>query len=138
MGSKKTSSDQSGERGRRADAAPALEALGRALCLVRARVAPDITAQRLSIFLAVAAHEGLSQRELLQRLEGTSITALSRNLADLSSFTSRKQTGPGLVELRTDPMNLRVKRVHLTGRGRRLLRELEDAMTLEASGDRPT
>ncbi|MEJ2534688.1 MAG: hypothetical protein P8008_04305 [Gammaproteobacteria bacterium] len=120
---------------READTGPGLKALGRALCLVRARVAPDITAQRLAILLAVANHEGLSQRELLQRLEGTSITALSRNLADLSSLTSRKQAGPGLVELRTDPMNLRVKRVHLTERGRGQLRDLERAMAAKAGGD---
>jgi DNA-binding MarR family transcriptional regulator len=101
-----------------------LESLDRALRLVRARVAPDITAQRLLILLAVHFNEGLSQRELMQRLDSTSITALSRNLADLSAFTSRKTEGPGLIELRVDPMNLRIKRVFLTRRGRRLLRDL--------------
>ncbi len=104
---------------------PGLFSFCRALSLVRARVSPDITAQRLLILLAAHAHEGLSQRELLDKLEGTSITALSRNLADLSRFTSRKSEGPGLVELRSDPMNLRVRRVYLTRRGRRLVADIE-------------
>jgi len=105
-----------------------LAGLCRALRVARARVSPDITAQRLLILLAVHEHEGLSQRELLGELEDTSITALSRNLADLSELTSRKGEGPGLVELRSDPMNLRIRRVHLTARGRRLVCEIEEAL----------
>ena len=82
--------------------------------LKQLKAAARETAQRLLILLAVHAHEGLSQRELLGELEDTSITALSRNLADLSELTSRKGEGPGLVELRSDPMNLRIRRVYLT------------------------
>ncbi len=100
-----------------------LEQLDRALRFARARLNPDISAQRLLILLNVHFNEGLSQRELLERLDSTSITALSRNLADLSTFTTRKTVGPGLLELRTDPMNLRIKRVHLTPKGRRLMRD---------------
>ncbi len=81
----------------------------------------DITAQRLIILITVSLHEGESQNELLQHLDKTSVTALSRNLADLSGLTSRKMTGPGLVELRSDPLNLRKKRVYLTDAGRRYL-----------------
>lgn len=110
---------------------PQLTALCRALRRVRARVSPDITAQRLLILLAVRAHEGLSQRELLDKLESTSITALSRNLADLSKLTSRKSEGPGLVELRSDPMNLRVRRVYLTRRGHRLVSDIENILAGE-------
>ena len=77
----------------------ALRSLDRALRYARAKLSPDITAQRLLILLAVYFHEGLSQRELLRHLELTSITALSRNLADLSKLTTRKQPGPGLLEL---------------------------------------
>ncbi len=87
-----------------------------------------MTAQRLMILLCVALNEGLSQRELLQRLELTSITALSRNIADLSALTSRKTPGPGLLELRSDPMNLRIKRVHLTPRGRKFVERWLGAM----------
>lgn len=101
-----------------------IAALDRALRFARARLSPDITAQRLLILIGVYRHEGLSQRELLQHLESTSITALSRNIADLSALTTRKLPGPGLLELRTDPMNLRVKRVFLTRKGRSFVKQL--------------
>lgn len=100
-----------------------LVALDRALRFARSRLSPDITAQRLLILIAVYLHEGLSQRELLHHLDSTSITALSRNIADLSSLTTRKSPGPGLLELRADPMNLRVKRVFLTRRGRGFVKQ---------------
>lgn len=96
----------------------ALQALDRALRFARSKLSPDVTAQRLLILLAVYFHEGLSQRDLLKHLDGTSITALSRNLADLSSLTTKKQPGPGLLELRVDPTNLRIKRVFLTRKGK--------------------
>jgi DNA-binding MarR family transcriptional regulator len=103
-------------------------ALDRALRYARARLSPDITAQRLLILIAVYLHEGLSQRELLNHLDSTSITALSRNIADLSLLTTRKSAGPGLLELRSDPMNLRVKRVFLTRRGRSFVKQWLSAM----------
>lgn len=99
-----------------------LGVLDRALRFARKHLSADVTAQRLLILIAVYFHEGLSQRELLSFLESTSITALSRNLADLSAMTTRKVPGPGLLELRTDPMNLRVKRVYLTRKGRGFVR----------------
>ena len=100
-----------------------LRALDRALRFARAKLSPDITAQRLLILIAVYFHEGLSQRELLNHLEATSITALSRNLADLSRLTTKKQPGPGLLELRVDPLNLRIKRLFLTKKGKRFMEQ---------------
>ena len=100
-----------------------LRSLDRALRYARAKLSPDITAQRLLILIAVYFHEGLSQRELLAHLELTSITALSRNLADLSDLTTKKLPGPGLLEQRTDPLNLRVKRVFLTKKGKRFMKQ---------------
>lgn len=100
-----------------------LRALDRALRYARAKLSPDITAQRLLILIAVYFYEGLSQRELLTHLESTSITALSRNLADLSALTTRKTPGPGLLELRVDPQNLRIKRVFLTSKGKRFMNQ---------------
>lgn len=111
-----------------------LLALHHALGVVRHTVAPDITVQRLMILLSVYAHEGLSQRELVETVEGCSITALSRNLADLSRLTSKKRPGPGLVESRSDPMNLRLRRIYLTPRGRRLVNRIEKAL----AGDQST
>ena len=94
-----------------------LHTLDRALRFARAELTADVTAQRLLILICVYFNQGLSQRELLTKLESTSITALSRNLADLSDWTTRKKKGPGLIEMRADPMNLRIKRVFLTDRG---------------------
>ena len=100
-----------------------MRTLDRALHFARRKISTDITAQRLQVLLAVYFHEGFSQRELLQFLDMTSITALSRNLADLSRLTSKKIKGPGLLELRSDPLNLRVKRVFLTKKGKRFMQE---------------
>lgn len=99
-----------------------LHALDNALRFARSELSADVTAQRLLILICVYFNQGLSQRELLTKLDSTSITALSRNLADLSAWTTRKQQGPGLIELRSDPMNLRVKRVYLTSAGEKFVR----------------
>lgn len=102
----------------------------RLLRSARAELGPDVTLQRVLILLNVFLNEGLSQSELLRVLDATSPAALSRNLADLSAWTSRKQPGPGLLELRPDPMNLRRKSIHLTEAGRRLVARI----TRPASG----
>ncbi|HET6565150.1 MAG TPA: hypothetical protein VFG52_07015 [Xanthomonadales bacterium] len=101
--------------------APFLLTLDRALRFARARLSPEITAQRLLILLNVYINEGLCQRELLGKLDSTSVTALSRNLADLSKLTTRKVKGPGLLQLVADPRNLRIKRIHLTPKGRKFV-----------------
>lgn len=106
-----------------------VQMLDNALRFARARLTADITAQRLLILISVFQHEGMSQRELLQTLESTSITALSRNIADLSGLTTKKLPGPGLLELRVDPMNLRVKRIYLTKKGRTFIKRWLKAMT---------
>jgi DNA-binding MarR family transcriptional regulator len=87
----------------------------------RSELGPDITAQRLLILINVYLHEGLSQGELLQLLDSTSISALSRNLAELSDWTPRKTQGPGLIASQHDKLNLRKKRIHLTKKGRRMI-----------------
>jgi DNA-binding MarR family transcriptional regulator len=106
-----------------------LHALDGALRFARSELTADITAQRLLILLSVFFNQGMSQRELLNELDTTSITALSRNLADLSAWTTRKTEGPGLIELRPDPMNLRVKRVFLTSKGERFVKRWLSAST---------
>ena len=100
-----------------------MQVLDKGLRFARARLSADIPAQRLLILIAVYFNQGLSQRELLQHLDSTSITALSRNLADLSALTTKKLPGPGLLELRMDPLNLRVRRVFLTRKGRTFMRQ---------------
>lgn len=109
-----------------------LHRIDRLLREARRALGADVTVQRLLILLNVYLNEGLSQTELLRQLDGTSVTALSRNLADLSAWTSRKRPGPDLLELRTDPMNLRRKTVHLTGPGRALVERLSALAEREA------
>jgi len=99
-----------------------MQQLEKALRFARENLSPDITAQRLLILIGVYFHEGLSQRGLLKFLDSTSITALSRNIADLSALTTKKLPGPALLELRIDPLNLRVKRVFLTSKGKRFMK----------------
>lgn len=108
-----------------------LHALDEALRFARSELTADVTAQRLLILISVFFNQGMSQRELLTKLDSTSITALSRNLADLSAWTTRKCEGPNLIELRPDPMNLRVKRVFLTKTGERFMRRWLAATTAE-------
>jgi hypothetical protein len=64
--------------------------LDMALRFARSRLTPDITAQRLLILISVFQNEGMNQRELLKTLDSTSITALSRNLADRQRAHIRK------------------------------------------------
>lgn len=114
-----------------------LLALDSALRFARAELNADVTAQRLLILLCVFFNQGLSQRELLGKLDSTSITALSRNLADLSSWTTRKTEGPGLIELKNDPMNLRIKRVFLTRKGEQFVRKWVKAAVRAFPGAAP-
>lgn len=92
------------------------------LRFARDNLSSDVTVQRLLVLLCVARQEGLSHRELAQVLPGISTTSLSRNLADLSALTSRKTPGPGLIEQRHDPLNLRRKQLFLTTRGKRFMK----------------
>lgn len=113
-------------------------ALVSALRFARAQTNPDITVQRLLILLCVYRHEGSNQRELLERLHSTSATALSRNLADLSALNVKKQAGLALIEFQADPMNLRIKRVYLTRKGKQFMRRWAAAMQAPVvSGNRP-
>lgn len=101
------------------------------LRFARDNIAPDVTVQRVLVLLSIARYPGLSQSELGKVLPGISVTALSRNIADLSLRTSQKQPGPGLVELRPDPNSLRRKRVFLTDRGRRFVKRWERSLNAD-------
>lgn len=106
----------------------AIDVLDNALRFARKNLSADVTAQRLLILICAYKNQGLSQRELLTKLDSTSITALSRNIADLSSLTTKKLPGPGLLELRSDPMNLRIKRIFLTPKGKRFVKKWLDSL----------
>lgn len=91
------------------------------LRFARDNLSPDVTVQRLLVLISVARHEGVSQRELSDLLPGISVTAMSRNLADLSARTSRRTRGPDLIRQVQDRNNLRRKQLFLTVKGRRLI-----------------
>ena len=112
---------------REAEVSQALGQLDRTMRYARAKLGADSTIQRMLILINVYLHEGVSQKDLLARLDATSVPALSRNLADLSALTTKKQTGPGLVERRAASMNLRRKTIHLTAKGRRLIKQVANA-----------
>ncbi len=104
-----------------------VDSVNQFLVTARRLMGPDVTALRLHILLTVYQNEGCNQRTLLQNLDMTSVTALSRNLADMSALTSTKKPGPNLIELRFDVMNLRSKTVHLTPSGRAVVEQLLSA-----------
>lgn len=108
------------------------------LRFARDNLSPDVTVQRLLVLLGVARNEGISQRELSDLLPGISVTAMSRNLADLSARTSRKTPGPALIKQVHDPDNLRRKQLYLTTKGRRFIarwqQHLPDQSAIIANG----
>jgi len=111
------------------DLQASVRSFDRFLVSARKALGPDVTALRLHILLNVYLNEGTNQRNLLKLLDVTSVTALSRNLADMSTLTSTKKLGPGLIELRFDMMNLRQKSIHLTSRGRKIIMTIMEQNT---------
>lgn len=76
--------------------------------------------QTFAALLAVAIEEGQSINTVGQKV-GISQSAASRNLSSLSDWDWKKKEGLKLVEYRQDPMNLSIKTVYLTAKGRKLL-----------------
>jgi DNA-binding MarR family transcriptional regulator len=85
---------------------------------------PDMPIQYALSLLTIARHEGLSMRELSERL-GIAQSSASRNVAALSEWRSFRQPGHGLVRAEEDPRERRRKIVTLTPDGRALIAELE-------------
>lgn len=84
---------------------------------------PDMPIQYALSFLTVARHEGLSIRELSERL-GIAQSSASRNVAALSRWHSFGKPGHDLVQAEEDPRERRRKIVTLTPKGRALVEEL--------------
>lgn len=84
---------------------------------------PDMPIQYALSFLTVARHEGLSIRELSERL-GIAQSSASRNVAALSRWHSFGKPGHDLVQSEEDPRERRRKVVTLTSKGRALVEDL--------------
>ncbi len=87
----------------------------------------DMTVSLARTFLAVAEEEGLTGRDLEQRL-GLSQGSVSRHLLDLGARNRRFEPGLGLVEFRHAERDFRVKCWHLTPEGRKVRDRLRKVM----------
>lgn len=88
---------------------------------------PDMPIQYALAFLTIARREGLSVRELSERL-GIAQSSASRSVAALSEWHSFRKPGHRVVVAREDPRERRRKIVTLTPEGQSLLEKLEALM----------
>ena len=79
---------------------------------------PNMPAQVMNVFFAVALNEGKSMRELMAIAGVDSQSTMSRHLLDLGERNRRKEPGYQLVKAELDPMELRKKQYTLTKKGR--------------------
>lgn len=92
--------------------------LDRALGALQNAVHESATALAIRVYLAVAANEGSSVSEVA-RITRLPLSTASRVLLDLGVQNRDKGKGFGLVEVKPDPHDLRVKRYYLTQDGLR-------------------
>lgn len=92
--------------------------------LLRDRIDSEMSISRALVFLYIGMNDGLNQSEV-SRMAGLEKAAASRNVLDLSSFTSRRKEGPGLIEARRDdPHDRRANILYLTDKGREIYQEV--------------
>lgn len=92
----------------------------RLLSQFRSSIDPNIPAQMLQTFMAVAMNEGKSLTQIAE-LVSANISTVSRHLLELGERNRRMEPGYNLVERRTDPMNLRQNAYSLSAKGKLLL-----------------
>lgn len=93
---------------------------------------PDLPIQYALSFLTIAQNEGLSIRDLSERL-GIAQSSASRNVAALSKWHSFGKEGHDLVQAEEDPRERRRKIITLTDKGRDLAAQLADLIQPEQS-----
>jgi len=93
---------------------------------------PDLPIQYALSFLTIAQNEGLSIRDLSERL-GIAQSSASRNVAALSKWHSFGKEGHDLVQAEEDPRERRRKIITLTDKGRTLAAHLSDLIQPEDS-----
>ena len=79
---------------------------------------PEMPAQTISVFLAIAYHGEISMARL-KTLLGIAQSSVSRNVSMLSATTRHGKPGPNLLRSWENPDNRREKLVTLTVQGRR-------------------
>lgn len=79
--------------------------------------------QQLETLLYVAVEGEVGQQDVGTRLHLTKAAA-SRNVDSLSSWTPKKEKGPGFVDSADDPANRRYKVVRITPQGQRFVATL--------------
>ena len=80
----------------------------------------DIPIQMLETLLQIALNEGSSQLEI-QNLTKQSKASSSRNIKAWSGWTRHREVGPGYIEAKPDPYEMRRNVVSLTKAGERYL-----------------
>jgi DNA-binding MarR family transcriptional regulator len=84
---------------------------------------PDMSIQRAAVLLTIAREDGLTQVQLMDRLNTTSAST-SRHVAYWSALNRLKREGKGWIQYVEDPMDRRVKMLRLTEKGQSELAKL--------------
>lgn len=88
---------------------------------------PDLPIQYALSFLTIAQNEGMSIRDLSERL-GIAQSSASRNVAALSKWHSFGKAGHDLIQSEEDPRERRRKILTLTPKGHELAARLADLL----------
>lgn len=83
--------------------------------------------QTFSAFLVIATKEGQNVTEIGTRI-GLGQSSASRNVSALTEWDWRKKVGLKLVEYRQDPMNLSIKTVWLTAKGKAMVEQITETL----------
>lgn len=101
---------------------PDVKQLKRALELL-SLIDTEFSIQAVICFLEIAQNEGINGKDLTLRT-GISFSNVSRYLARLSDKPRYKKESYGLIELKIDPYDRRMKTAWLTPKGKKLIKQL--------------
>ena len=90
-------------------------------------LAPGTVLQTLLLVGEYDGHGGIGYADIALKT-GLTETTVSRNIHLLGMYGKKTMEGLKLVETRKDPENARLLRVHLTTKGRRVLKELAEKL----------
>lgn len=93
-----------------------LTAFLKTLSIFKEEVNLDINITQVEIYLCLLAGDGLSIKQITEKF-GVRIPSASRTVRALTDFKRPGVPGYGLIELRSDPKDFRVKRLYLSKKG---------------------